>query len=84
VLIKTVDENSQIVTIQSSEGILNISIWKCSCSFATSMILPCHHIFKVRQMFLQYHCTAHILVLKGGQDNFTLKYVLQEVSKHIC
>jgi len=36
---------------QSSEGILNTSILKCSCSFATSMNLPCHHIFKVRQIF---------------------------------
>lgn len=49
--IKTVNENLQIVTIESSEGILNTSIWKCNCSFATSMNLPCHHIFKVRQMF---------------------------------
>jgi len=31
VQIKTVDENLQIITIESSEGILNTSIWKCSC-----------------------------------------------------
>lgn len=51
VQIITVDENSRTVTIQSSEGILNTSKWKCSCSFATSMNLPCHHIFEVRQIF---------------------------------
>ncbi|XP_016663493.1 uncharacterized protein LOC103310573 isoform X2 [Acyrthosiphon pisum] len=49
--IKIIDKNLQIVTIQSSEGILTTSIWKCSCSFDTSMNLPCHHIFKVQQMF---------------------------------
>ncbi|CAI6356408.1 unnamed protein product [Macrosiphum euphorbiae] len=51
VQIITVDENSRTVTIQSSEGILNTSKWKCSFSFATSMNLPCHHIFEVRQIF---------------------------------
>lgn len=40
-------ETLQSATIQWSEGVLHTSTIKCSCSFVTSMCLPCHHTLKL-------------------------------------
>ncbi|KAE9530120.1 hypothetical protein AGLY_011582 [Aphis glycines] len=45
------DKETESATIQSSEGVLLTNPIKCSCSFVTSMCLPCHHILKLRQIY---------------------------------
>jgi len=49
--ILSLNKETQSATIQSSEGVLLTSTIKCSCSFVTSMCLPCHHILKLRQIY---------------------------------
>lgn len=49
--ILSLNEETQSAKIQSSEGVLLTSTIKCSCSFVTSMCLPCHHILKLRQTY---------------------------------
>ncbi|XP_050310838.1 uncharacterized protein LOC126746576 [Anthonomus grandis grandis] len=39
--------------IKSSEGTINTDIYKCSCSYFISMLLPCRHIFAVRKLLNQ-------------------------------
>lgn len=50
VQIVSVDKLNQTVKIKSREGVIEVSDNKCVCSFVTSLGLPCHHIFKVRQI----------------------------------
>jgi len=50
VQIVSFDELKKTVKIKSKEGITEVSESKCVCSFVTSLCLPCHHIFKVRQI----------------------------------
>jgi len=50
VQIVSVNKINQLIKIKSREGIIAVSQDKCVCSFVTSVCLPCHHIFKVRQI----------------------------------
>ncbi|CAI6350467.1 unnamed protein product [Macrosiphum euphorbiae] len=51
VQIVSADNLNQTVKIKSREGVIEVSDNKiCVCSFVTSLCLPCHHIFKVRQI----------------------------------
>jgi len=51
VKIISTDKETESALIQSSEGVLLTNPTKCSCSFVTSMCLPCHHILKLRQIY---------------------------------
>ena len=47
--VKLVSIMSDACTVQTSEGIKTVTALHCDCTFRTSMMLPCRHIFAVRK-----------------------------------
>ena len=47
--VKLVSIMSDACTVQTSEGIKTVTALHCDCTFRTSMMLPCRHIFTVRK-----------------------------------
>ena len=47
--VKDIKCNGEQYTVESSEGELSVSLTKCSCIFRNSMLLPCRHMFALRQ-----------------------------------
>ena len=48
--VKLVSIMSDACTVQASEGIKTVTALHCDCTFRTSMMLPCWHIFAVRKL----------------------------------
>ncbi|KAK6178266.1 hypothetical protein SNE40_013072 [Patella caerulea] len=49
-VLRTVDDRSAIIRSKSLGDIV-VSVDSCRCSFSTSMLLPCRHVFAVRRHF---------------------------------
>lgn len=65
------DVDIEIVTVKSSAGTLIVSPEKCSCSFFVSMELPCHHIFRIREL-KHLSLFSETLVAKRWTKNYYL------------
>ena len=51
--VKLVSIMSDACTVQTSEGIKTVTALHCDCTFRTSMMLPCRHIFAVRKTLIK-------------------------------
>lgn len=51
--VKEIKEHESYYTIETSEGVKNVSIMDCDCLFRKSMMLPCRHIFALRKKLQQ-------------------------------
>jgi len=48
--VKNIKTENDRYVVETSEGERTVGITKCSCTFFTSMCLPCRHIFALRTM----------------------------------
>ena len=55
------------------EGLINVSLNTCSCSFNTRMLLPCRHIFKAREISV-----TDLFSLEGISE----RWKIQSYTKH--
>lgn len=94
--VKEFNENGAVYTIETSEGVKNVSVMECDCLFRTSMMLPCRHILALRKKLCEplydedlcnnrwtskyYHETQRIFLDRSASASTALQ-VTQATSK---